>query len=45
LVDAEHGLLIAVTEKRTNAEIEKYVAVLTRVLQGITSPANPQAGN
>jgi glycine dehydrogenase subunit 1 len=45
LVDAEHGLLIAVTEKRTNAEIEKYVAVLTRVLQGNTSPANPQAGN
>ena len=45
LVDAEHGLLIAVTEKRTNAEIEKYVAVLTRVLQGNPSPANPQAGN
>lgn len=45
LVDAEHGLLIAVTEKRTNAEIEKYVAVLTRVLQGNTSSANPQAGN
>ena len=42
---AEHGLLVAVTEKRTNAEIEKYVALLTQVLQGNAGSNNAQAGS
>ena len=42
---AEHGLLVAVTEKRTNAEIEKYVALLTQVLQANAGSNNAQAGS
>ena len=42
---AEHGLLVAVTEKRTNAEIEKYVALLTQVLQVNAGSNNAQAGS
>ena len=42
---AEHGLLVAVTEKRTNAEIEKYVALLTQVLQANAGLNNAQAGS
>ena len=45
LKHAEHGLLVAVTEKRTNAEIEKYVALLTQVLQQNTSSNSAQAGS
>ena len=45
LEHAEHGLLIAVTEKRTNAEIEKYVSLLTQVLQQNTSSNSAQAGS
>lgn len=45
LEDAEHGLLVAVTEKRTNAEIEKYVALLTQVLQQNAGSNNAQAGS
>ena len=45
LEHAEHGLLIAVTEKRTNAEIEKYVALLTQVLQQNAGSNNAQAGS
>ena len=42
---AEHGLLVAVTEKRTNAEIEKYVALLTQVLQANAGSNSAQAGS
>ena len=42
---AEHGLLVAITEKRTNAEIEKYVALLTQVLQANAGSNNAQAGS
>ena len=45
LEHAETGLLVAVTEKRTNAEIEKYVALLTQVLQGNAGSNNAQAGS
>ena len=45
LEHAEHGLLVAVTEKRTNAEIEKYVSLLTQVLQQNTSSNSAQAGS
>ena len=45
LEHAETGLLVAVTEKRTNAEIEKYVALLTQVLQQNAGSNNAQAGS
>lgn len=34
LPDADHGLLIAVTEKRTERELDNYVACLSRLLEG-----------
>jgi glycine dehydrogenase subunit 1 len=45
LEHAKYGLLVAVTEKRTNAEIEQYVTMLTRVLQQSASSTNVQAGS
>ena len=45
LEHAKYGLLVAVTEKGTNAEIEQYVTMLTRVLQQSASSTNVQAGS
>ena len=45
LEHAKYGLLVAVTEKRTTAEIEQYVTMLTRVLQQSASSTNVQAGS
>jgi hypothetical protein len=33
---AEHGLLVAVTEKRTDAELQHYVQAFTRALAAST---------
>ena len=35
--DAEHALLVAVTEKRTQAEIDRYIEVVKTVLSGDAS--------
>ena len=42
--DAAHGLLVAVTERRTRAEIDAFVAALDKAVRSMTAAAGRRAG-